>query len=296
VTPTALRGVIAAIPTPFDADLAPDTARLLRLAERLLTHCDGLNLCGTTGEATSMSVAQRRRVMEAAASGLPRARLMVGTGAAAIEDAAELTRHAGRLGFAGALLLPPFYYKGVASEGVVEAVRRAAGDTDIPIYLYNFPQMTGIAYAPDTVARLHGALGGRLRGLKDSSNDLPYARAVAAISPDLDVFPSDEAVLPLVRAGDFAGCISATANVSAALCARVRDGESGAAQDAMIAVRRTLAQGPLVSRVKACVAGLMADDAYARALPPLPTLAADEGAALWREVSHLLDRARGAAR
>jgi len=107
-----LHGVIAAVATAVDEKGEPDGARSATLARYLLEGgCDGLNVLGTTGEATSFSLDQRRRVMNAyAASGLPLDRMMVGTGAAALADAIALTKHAAELGFAGALVLPPFYY------------------------------------------------------------------------------------------------------------------------------------------------------------------------------------------
>src|SRR5437763_2582063 len=115
-----LRGVIAAIATAVDENGEPDCARSTALARYLLDNgCDGLNVLGTTGEATSFSLAQRCRLMSAyRSSGLPLARMMVGTGAAATDDAIALTRHAAELGFAGALVLPPFYYKGVPDDGL----------------------------------------------------------------------------------------------------------------------------------------------------------------------------------
>src|SRR4029077_17744602 len=114
MTARKLRGVIAAIATPIDEAGTPDTARATKLARFLLDNgCDGLNVLGTTGEATSFSLDERKRVMSAYKdAGLPMERLMVGTGAAAVSDAVALTRHAAAVGFAGALVLPPFYYKG----------------------------------------------------------------------------------------------------------------------------------------------------------------------------------------
>ena len=116
-----LRGVIAAIATAVDANGEPDCARSTALARFLLDNgCDGLNVLGTTGEATSFSLAQRQRVMSAYRdAALPLDRMMVGTGAAALADAVALARHAAELGFAGALVLPPFYYKGVPDDGLV---------------------------------------------------------------------------------------------------------------------------------------------------------------------------------
>ncbi len=100
-----LSGVIAAIATPVREDGAPDRERAVALARYLLANgCDGLNVLGTTGEATSFSLEERKEVMTAYRSnGLPMHRLMVGTGAAAVSDAVALTRHAAELGFAGAL-------------------------------------------------------------------------------------------------------------------------------------------------------------------------------------------------
>src|SRR5256886_9026948 len=120
VATTALSGVIAAIATAVDEGGAPDAARSVKLARYLLDNgCDGLNVLGTTGEATSFSLEQRKGLMSAyAQAGLPLARMMVGTGAAALADALALTRHAAELGFGGALVLPPFYYKGVPDDGL----------------------------------------------------------------------------------------------------------------------------------------------------------------------------------
>ncbi len=88
-----LRGVIAAISTPIRDDGAPDPERATKLARFLLDNgCDGLNVLGTTGEATSFSLEQRKRVMSAYKdAGLPLERLMVGTGAAAMADAVACT-------------------------------------------------------------------------------------------------------------------------------------------------------------------------------------------------------------
>src|SRR5919206_2920059 len=136
---TSLRGVIGAIVTPADAAGAPDHERFLKLARHLLDNgCDGLNVLGTTGEATSFTAEQRMGLMSAVAkAGLPLDRLMVGTGAAAVGDALRISRHAAELGFAGALVLPPFYYKGVAADGILrylDAVVSGSAKPTVPIY------------------------------------------------------------------------------------------------------------------------------------------------------------------
>ena len=167
-----LSGVIAAIATPIDEDGAPDLKRAVKLARYLLDNgCDGLNVLGTTGEATSFSLAERKAVMDAYKSnGLPLDRLMVGTGAAAVSDAVALTRHAADLGFAGALVLPPFYYKGVPDDGLVayiDALVKATAQRPIPIYLYHFPAMSGLPWHVTLIKRLLETFPTRIVGLKD---------------------------------------------------------------------------------------------------------------------------------
>jgi len=286
-----LSGVIAALPTPVTVDDRPDIPRFVTLARRLLDDgCDALNVCGTTGEATSLSVAQRALVMSAAVAALPPARLMVGTGAAAVSDAVSLTRLAAELGFAGALLLPPFYYKGVPNAGVVayvEAVARATEDCPIPLYLYHFPALSGVPYTPELVAELRRRLPSRIVGLKDSSGDLDYARTVAGIANDFAVFPSNEATLQEARSGTFAGCISATATVNSAFCAKAWRAGDAAAQATATAIRVLVSAGPLIPRIKSVVADMMADPAYAAVLPQMAALPAEEAATLATAVRRL---------
>jgi 4-hydroxy-tetrahydrodipicolinate synthase len=281
-----LRGVIAAIATPIDETGAPDLKRATDLARYLLDNgCDGLNVLGTTGEATSFSLDERKAVMSAyKAAGLPLDRLMVGTGAAAIADAVALTKHAAELGFAGALVLPPFYYKGVPDDGLVayiDTLVKATADKPIPLYLYHFPAMSGLPWHVALIERLLESFPSRIVGLKDSSGDMAYARSVAAISPDFAVFPSTEAALIEARNGGFAGCISATANLNADLCARAWGGGDAAALDAAVAVRKLFDGKPLVSGVKALLAHIHGDPALARVKPPLAAFSAADRAAVY---------------
>jgi 4-hydroxy-tetrahydrodipicolinate synthase len=280
-----LHGVIAAIATAVDEEGEPDCARSTALARFLLANgCDGLNVLGTTGEATSFSLEQRRRAMTAYRdAGLSLDRLMVGTGAASVADAVALTRHAADLGFAGALLLPPFYYKGVPDDGLVayvETIVAATAAKPIPIYLYHFPAQSGLPWRVALVERLLAAFGRRIVGLKDSSGDMAYARAAAAVASGFKVFPSTEAALMEARAGTFAGCISATANLNADLCARAwQDGDAGAL-DAAVSIRKLFDGKQLVPGVKALIAHIHRDAAWGRVQPPLSALSAGEGATI----------------
>ena len=285
MTKQALRGVIAAIATAVDGNGDPDCGRATALAHFLLSNgCDGLNVLGTTGEATSFSLAQRQRVMTAYRdAGLPLDRLMVGTGAAALADAIALTKHAAELGFAGALVLPPFYYKDVPDDGLVsyiEAIVDATAARPIPIYLYHFPAQSGLPWHVALIRRLLGEFGDRIVGLKDSSGDMAFAAGAAAVSPRFKVFPSTEAALQQARSGPFAGCISATANLNADLCARAyRSGDTVALGEA-VAIRKLFEGKPLVPGVKALLAHIHDDPQWARVEPPLAEFPAADKAAV----------------
>jgi 4-hydroxy-tetrahydrodipicolinate synthase len=270
---TRLSGVIAAIATPISPELAPDVPRFIRLAQHLLDNgCDGINVLGTTGEATSFSFEQRAGVMRAAAAELDCSRLMVGTGAASLGEAIALTRLAAELGFAGALILPPFYYKDIDPQGVFDylaAIIAATRGRPIPIYLYNFPALSGVPYTRAVVARLIEAFPDRLAGLKDSSGDMAYARALAKTHSGFAVFPSTEAALSEARAAGFAGCISATANLNSDLCGRAwRNGDERALERA-VAIRKLFEGKPLVAGVKAGLAHIHRDERLARPMLPL---------------------------
>jgi 4-hydroxy-tetrahydrodipicolinate synthase len=109
---------------------------------------------------------------------------------------------------------------------------------------------------------------------------MAYARAAAAISSDFDVFPSTEAALIEARDGAFAGCISATANLNADLCARAWATGDVAALEAAVAIRKLFEGKPLVSGVKALLAHIHGDPALARMKPPLAAFSAADRAAV----------------
>jgi 4-hydroxy-tetrahydrodipicolinate synthase len=289
MTSPRLRGVIAATATPVDADFRPDVERLVRHCRALLDGgCDAINLLGTTGEATAFGVEQRIAVMRAIAeSGLPLDRFMVGTGVPALDETVRLTRAACELGFAGQLILPPFYYPDVRDDGLVATIDALVTRVDHPrlaVYLYHIPQNTKVPWPLEVVARLRERHGATLSGLKDSAGDLAYARSIVAALPGFDVFPSSEATLGSASADGFAGCISATVNVTARESQAAWSGQgtaAGAAAAKKAAELRAIVAGhPLVAAVKSLLAARYRDDAWNRLALPLVALDPERAAAL----------------
>lgn len=277
-----LTGVCAAVITPLDEQLRPDAEEAINYYGSLLrSGCDALNVLGTTGEAMSISIEDRLRFMEALAqSSLPRERMMVGTGAAALHDAIRLTRAASGLGFGAALVMPPFFFRDVSDDGVVhffEELFAGAGPPPASIILYNFPAMTGITFRADLVDRLLDAFPGTIAGIKDSSNDAALQRAIHARHPHLLVYPSSEASLTDTREGGFAGCISGTVALWPQLAARVWNGDA-ALQTELSSRRESVASLPLIAAVRHLLARRTGDARWQRSLPPLLPLTPAEAA------------------
>ncbi|MCP4327590.1 MAG: dihydrodipicolinate synthase family protein [Alphaproteobacteria bacterium] len=275
-----LHGVWCPTLTPVDADLNPDTGRLHEHVAWLLEGgCHGVGLFGTTGEANSFSVAERKAVLESVvAAGVPTDRLMVGTGCCALTDTVALTRHAAELGCRNVLMLPPFYYKGVSDEALHrsygEVIDRVA-DPDLVICLYHFPKLSGVPITLGLIERLVASFPDTIGGVKDSSGDPDSLAAFLAAFPDLAIFPGSEVLLldGLKQGG--AGCITATANVHAAAVRRVygswtaSDGETEDRQAYATAIRETIQTQPMIPMLKNLVAGARGDADWLRVRPPM---------------------------
>jgi 4-hydroxy-tetrahydrodipicolinate synthase len=151
----------------------------------------------------------------------------------------------------------------------MEALVAATAANPIPIYLYHFPAQSGLPWHLELIRRIVAAFPERVIGLKDSSGDLPFAREAAKVAPGFKVFPSNEAALPEARSGTFAGCISATTNLNADLCARAYHGGDAAALEAAVTIRKLFDGKQLVAGVKALLAHIHGDQAWARVKPPL---------------------------
>ena len=121
----------------------------------------------------------------------------------------------------------------------------------------------------ELVRRLQSTYPDHIAGLKDSSGDLVYARSVAAIDSRLAVFPSSEACLKEARSGIFAGCISATANVNAALCSKAFHQQDDRALAKAVALRDAFSGVPLVPAVKSVMAHVHRSAGLENVKPPL---------------------------
>lgn len=270
-------GVFAAALTPLRSDLSIDHAGFATHCRWLLANgCDGVAPMGTTGEANSFSVAERIEALDRLLdAGIPAERLLVGTGCAAVPDTVVLTRHAIAHGVGGVLVLPPFYYKNVSDDGLFAAfdqiIQRVASDR-LRLYLYHFPQMTGVPFSHALIGRLVERYPKTVVGIKDSGNDWNNMKTTCEIFPGFRVYAgSEEFLLPIVQAGG-TGCISATTNVTCRLAAEVyakREApEAHALQQRLSQVRETIGKYPLIPALKRLTAERTDHDAWRLTRPP----------------------------
>lgn len=285
-------GVFAAALTPIADDLSPDPAALVAHCRWLLANgCDGLAPLGTTGEANSFSVAERLAILDALAeSDIPAGRLIVGTGSAALTDAVALTRRAVEMNAAGALLLPPFYYKNPSEDGLFaffsEVIQRVA-DPRLRLYLYHFPQMSAVPIGIGLIERLMTRYPKIVAGAKDSSGELGNMIAFARIAHFRVFSGTERLLLPVLEAGGV-GCITAGANVIAPITAKLYAEwrRAGAADEAKrlqeeVSRQRLLLEGfPMVPGMKAMLARRFNQPVWRNVRPPFVRLAAAQEAVL----------------
>jgi len=272
IATTTLTGVWSAVLTPVDERYEPDAPRAIDYYRDLLRDgIDGINLLGTTGEAMSFGVDQRIRLMEAVAGGVPRQRTMCGTGASSLADAIRLTRVASELGFAAALIMPPFFFRDASDDGILrffEALLAGTGPLRTTLVLYNFPRMSGITFSAPLVDRLIQAFPGVIGGMKDSANDTQLQREILARHPASRIFPSTEATLLETKAYGSAGCISGSVCLwPQAAHAAYANGDTSAAT-AIREARAALEGAPLIAQVRSRVAKVRNDDTWLRSMPP----------------------------
>ena len=289
-----ITGVLSPVVTPFNADLSPDTERFVRQCKWLVANNVGLAVFGTNSEANSLAAGERMELLEKLVeAGIPASRMMPGTGCCALTDSVKLTAHAVKLGCAGALMLPPFYYKGVSDEGLyrnyAEIVERV-GDARLQIYLYHIPQVTQVPISLKLIERLLKAYPKNIAGTKDSSGDWNNTKATldAFAKDGFDVFPGSETFLLAGMRNGGKGCISATANVNPQaihnLYANWQTADADALQAGLDKIRGIFQKYPMIPAMKYAIAHWSAHAAWGTVRPPLVEVNAEQSAALIAEL------------
>jgi 4-hydroxy-tetrahydrodipicolinate synthase len=165
-----LGGIITAIVTPFDDDLGVDEQAFVDLLQHLAAHgSDGFVVCGTTGEASTLTDEEHLRVVElAVAERPPGVTITAGVGSNDTRHAVELTERATALGVDAVLSVTPYYNK-PNRRGILRHYEEVARATDKPIILYNIPSRVVVDVPNDLLAEL--AQLDNVEYVKQANND-----------------------------------------------------------------------------------------------------------------------------
>jgi 4-hydroxy-tetrahydrodipicolinate synthase len=283
-TRPTLHGAFTALVTPFTADGAVDEPAFRRLVQwQLLAGIDGLVPCGTTGEAPTLTPAERERLIAATvevAADRPsrsRVRIVAGTGTNDTRATIGATRRAAELGADAALVVAPYYNRPDAR--MLEAHFRAVADEgDLPIVVYNVPSRTGTNVDAGTFLRL--AEHPRVVAIKEASGNLDQIATICRDRPrDVAVLAGDDAwTLPILALGGD-GVVSVASNeIPAELVALCDAARAGDWEEARRIHARWLplflgnfrgAPNPVPAKAAMTLMGLLDGDAVRAPLLPL---------------------------
>jgi 4-hydroxy-tetrahydrodipicolinate synthase len=229
-----LSGYAPALPTPFGKDGNIDTTAFEEFCHRQIQEgATALVVCGTTGEAPTLSPAEHTTLIQIAV-GVARGQVPViaGAGSNSTSHAIELTKEAEVAGADGILSVVPYYNKPTQA-GLYEHFHAIAQSTGLPIILYDVPSRTACGLADETVARL--AALPRIIGIKDATGDVTRPlRLRSLVGPNFRLLTGDDATaLAFISQGGH-GCISVTSNIAPGLCRNMflacREGQTATAQ------------------------------------------------------------------
>lgn len=209
-----------AIVTPFRNETVdlPALGHLIGL--QLEAGTDAIIVCGTTGEASTMTYRERMRTIEFCVEQVNgRVPVIAGSGSNATEVTVALSRDAQHAGADGLLMVTPYYNK-ASQTGLIRHYRVVADAVDRPVILYNVPSRTGVSIAPETYAKL--AKHPNIVGVKEASGNLGNIQRTRALCPeDFYIWSgNDDETVPICVLGGV-GVISVVANIAPALMHRL---------------------------------------------------------------------------
>ena len=216
-----IKGVFAASITPLKTDFSPDLDSLPGYLDFLARRgCHGALLLGTTGEGPSFSPEQRIKIFKAALEvrqDWPEFQLLAGTGTPSLDETERLTKAVFDLGFDGAVLLPPYYFRTSGDDGLF-AWYKTILDRSVPVggvvLAYHIPAVSGVPLSLSLLSGLREAYPEKFLGLKDSSGDPELAVKLGnRFNNDFHIFTGNDRLFSLALENGASGCITATANL-----------------------------------------------------------------------------------
>ncbi len=199
--------------SPFDKNRELNLPMAKKLARHLVdTGSDGLVVCGTTGEAPTLSKAEKLELFRTVVDEVGgRATVVAGTGSYSTAEAVALTQAAEKLGMDGVMLVCPYYNK-PSQEGLYQHFKAVAESTNLPVMVYNIPGRTAVNLLPETCARL--AAVKNVVAVKEAGGSTDQATELRRVLPDyFHLYSGDDSMtLPLLAVGG-KGVVSVAAHL-----------------------------------------------------------------------------------
>lgn len=215
---TIFKGSGVAIVTPMNGDGSVNLEMLSKLIEfQLANETDAIVVCGTTGEAPTLSQQEHYYAVKCAVDTVAgRVPVIAGTGSNSTAHALELSLEAQKLGVDGLLLVTPYYNK-TSQIGLVKHYTHIADRVDIPVILYNVPSRTGITIKPETYLEL--SKHQNIAAAKEASGDIStLAKTMSLCGENFSIYSgNDEQIVPVLALGGI-GVISVLANICPRQC------------------------------------------------------------------------------
>lgn len=213
---TKFRGIFPPVPSIVDEQGELDKAGMARMLDHVIgSGADGMLILGSGGEFSQFSSRQRKEIATFCLSHVDgRVPVLVGVACAGTAETIELGRHAQEHGADGVLVVNPYYAK-LSDEARFMHYKHIADALDTPVFLYNFPDLTGQDIGLDVITRLAREVP-NIVGIKDTIDNISHTREIInrvhAFRPDFIVFSGyDEYMLDTLLLGGHGG-IPATFN------------------------------------------------------------------------------------
>ncbi|MGC8773238.1 MAG: dihydrodipicolinate synthase family protein [Conexivisphaera sp.] len=166
---------------------------------------------GSLGMFHLLSLSEHKRLISEFASRLPSGMaLLPGVHRGNLEDTVEVARHARDVGAAAVVAVPPFYYE-LGQEEIADYYLELAGAADVPVIIYNIPQMARNRIDPETAANVLSRTP-MLAGVKDSSRDLATLQGYISALPGIPVYEGQDDLLLAARTLGASGGVCGTSN------------------------------------------------------------------------------------
>ena len=207
-------GAGVALITPMNEDGSVNYEKLRELLEfHVANKTDAIIICGTTGEASTLSDEEHLECIRFACEVINKRILVIaGTGSNCTQSAIELSKEAEKSGVDGLLLVTPYYNK-ATQNGLKAHYKAIAKEVNVPIILYNVPSRTGTRLAPQTVVDLCHEVP-NIVGVKDATGDISeVAELMSLAKGTVDVYSgNDDQIVPVLSLGG-KGVISVLSNI-----------------------------------------------------------------------------------